>query len=213
MRWSPREKFSGDNVYFRFAQVAIPIIFLGLLANLSGNIFWEVARTNFPELPGLTIHLIAGLIEPVYTKFIPALAIVGYLRIHKSDSVDGLSNRFVSIAVLFGFLVGAMEFVLYFLKGIWISLYIPFPFGQLATCRFPPILMHWLNGTLIGISVFSLLGYNQEDRITILGRDVGDRLVFTIVAAVVALAMAQIIHVWWNTGGNEFVSTFIGISC
>ena len=207
-----------------YIKVVTFAVFLGILANGFGNLLWLTAHSNHPTFPPITKHLIAGLIEPITTKLIPVVSVVAYARFHRTSLQRYVSARFVRLAVLFGLLAGLVEFALYLFKAILLSFIVVIPFAEFLRCRFPPVLMHTVTGTLVTLPVLSIIGYSVGDSIVedipLLSEHypkflevLKDRLFLTIISTTLGILFAQLFHVWWNTGGGDVVAQFLKLPC
>lgn len=219
----PISRATIDRLYI-FSKYAVVAGFLGAILTALGGLIWLVARSNFSEFPQITRHLITGLLEPTTTKLIPAIAILAYTR-----KFDRITNQFISentliLAILFGFLIGSLEFFLYILRAVMYSLFIPVPLTEAIACRLPPILLHTVTGTIVSLPILSLADYdirnNQQLRVSIFSEQFPllksrnmNRLFLNISLGSLLLIVAQVLHVWWNTGGNEIIAQILRIPC
>jgi len=114
--------------------------------------------------------------------------------------------------------------VFIFIKAGLLSLFVAVPFAEVFRCRFPPVLMHTVTGTLVTLPVLSLVGYQAGDsiagKIPILSKHhpkiseiLKEKLFPTIIATTIGILFAQLFHVWWNTGGGDIVARFLGAPC
>lgn len=207
-----------------YLKLTLFVALLGIAVNLFGNLIWATAKENHPAFPTITKHLVAALLEPTTTKLIPAIAVTAYARLYRLDLAEYISAHTFRLAVFFGFIVGFSEFGLFLLKGSYISIFVPLSLLEVIRCRATPVLMHTITGTLIALPVFSLVTYqvdvpNQAESLS-LSDDVPtliylltDDFFRTLLVGTLLFLLAQLFHVWWNTGGNNVVSRLIGLAC
>lgn len=208
----------------RYVWIIAAAVFLGILATQFGNLMWATAQSNYSSFPPLTEKLFPALIEPITTKLIPAFAVVSYIRLHKPNLQQYASTRVTRLAVGFGAIAGLVEFALYLLLAILVWLFQPVSFAEVLRCRIPPIFLHTVTGTLVTLPVLSAISYRMGDVIVedvpllseyypTVSELLKDRLFVTIILTTLGILLAQLVHVWWNTGGGSVVGRLLKLPC
>jgi len=140
-----------------------------------------------------------GVIEPLATKFVPALFVAYTARTQVPAAAGLLERRWLAAGVGLGLAVGLMEFLskLPLLASDRGSL-------VLVGCALAPaLLLHPLVGALVAAPTFRAAASEPLTR--------ARRLTLAVLAVGIVAAMA--VHVWWNTGGGATVAGAISPQC
>ncbi|WP_049994967.1 hypothetical protein [Halapricum salinum] len=163
---------------------SITNIYLGVIVFFAASlVLADYGNRFFVYVVQIDVHhrFIAGIIEPVLTKFLPASVVVSLLEWYEVPD-DYLRAHPYRMALLGGFSVALFERILFVvIRGGTISL----GFTLAAA-------LHVLNALLIAGLVFSTPTEEQD---------------WMFLAKLVAITvLAMIIHVWWNGWGVLWVA-------
>lgn len=196
----------GDRVGRPFELVFFPLA-VGLVTNaFLGNLLWGIATANHPEFPWLTKHLMAAMLEPFTTKLFPAVLMVAMVRVFYPELRFRVRVRSIHYALSLGLLFGLAEVLL-----VKVPHNLNDPLHLVTICGIPTALMHGFTGLVVASGLFWMIDYSPPEQVTVMGRDVGDRVFWAILTTVVGLGTALVLHVWWNTGGTDLVYEVLGL--
>lgn len=183
-------------------QVVVVVLIGAFLLNiLVGQALLSMIVAQNSALPRwlASAHL-AGIIEPVTTKFVPAIALLWYYRDRSTKTVRYLrENAWLSGAVL-GFTIGVMEALMKVaqLTGMYADVH-TVSVGSLVAAT-----LHLFTGFLVAGAAFRwwVWDTNSNRRQELL----------TSVKILLPLVVAMTVHYWWNSGGLLVVNDLLGLS-
>lgn len=188
-------------------RTLVEIGLYGLVAVVGGLVLAAVLEivylifmvTEGAEVQGALVQTlpVAGVIEPLTTKLLPALFVVYMARSQAPASRGLFHRRWLLAGLSVGLAIGLLEFLL---KLPALTSGGP----SLIVCALPAAaLLHPLMGLLAASPAFRLVDGDYEGR----------RRLAWIGIVLVTLALAMGIHYWWNTAGLEVVRGALPGSC
>lgn len=157
-------------------KIALPFG-LGVVAMAAINVaVMHVLSFSYPETSFNTLRIciqpaLAAVQEPVTSKLLPAVFIVWLAR--KQEWTENLIARRYHYGLVGGLTVGVVEWGSKLIDSL-----------SLGFTGFPPILMHTVNGLLIGTTVFRVAEKEKQPK--------------DFVYLLLAVVLATSIHLFWN---------------
>lgn len=158
-------------------KIALPFG-VGVVAMAAVNVvLLRFLSFSFPSASFNTLRIcihpvLAAVQEPFTSKLLPAVFIVWLAR--REGWTERVVTRRYHYGLIGGLTVGGVEWGSKLIDSLSLSL-----------TGFPPILMHTVNGLLIGTAVFRIAGKEKQLK---------DYAILLL-----AIALAVLIHVFWNT--------------
>ena len=186
----------------RYRFVGGGVLFGAFLVNaLVGHAVLPTFAAQYPNLPRMFASArLAGLIEPVTTKALPALVILWYYRDRSPELIQAIRTRPWLAGAILGWTFGVTEMLLKVPSqtSTYASATVVTP--QIAIAS----LLHLATGTLAAGVIFRL--YNEDS-------DAPRRMeILSGIAWGLLLVTAMVIHYWWNAGGLLFVYRTLGLT-
>lgn len=158
-------------------KIALPFG-VGVVAMAAVNVaIIQILSFTFPSTSFNTLRIcvhpiLAAVQEPVTSKLLPAVFIVWLAR--REGWTENVVARRYHYGLVGGLTVGVVEWGSKLIDSLSLSL-----------TGFPPILMHTVNGLLIGIAVFRVARKEKQPK---------DYAILLL-----AVVLAMLIHLFWNT--------------
>lgn len=158
-------------------KIALPFG-VGVAAMAAVNIvIMQILSFSFPSVSFKTLRIcihpvLAAVQEPFTSKLLPAVFIV-WLAKREGWTERVVARRF-HYGLIGGLTVGGVEWGSKLIDSL-----------SLSFTGFPPILMHTVNGLLIGTAVFRVAGKEKQPK--------------DYVILLLAIVLAVLIHLFWNT--------------
>lgn len=186
----------------RYRTVGMAVLVGAITLNyLVGLAVLPIFSRQFPNLPSvLASARLAGLVEPITTKALPAMAIIWYYRDKSPELVRRIRSRAWLSGATLGWTFGVMEMLLKVptQSSTYVSATVVTP--QLAIAS----VLHLVTGTLAAGAIFRWWDG---------GADASCRQeALTGIAWGVLLLAAMGIHYWWNAGGLIYVYRALGLA-
>lgn len=171
------------------------------LNGLVGNALFPMFAAQYPSIPEWAASArLAGLIEPVTTKFIPAGILLWYFHNQSPETVDYLRRNSWRSGALLGFSFGLIEALAKVVMPTGI-------YGDVNSVTVPIFLATWLHlftGFLVAGAAFQWWGRDQNPsyrQSIFLGAKIG-----------IPLTIAMGIHYFWNAGGRVLIYKPLGFA-
>jgi hypothetical protein len=172
-----------------------------LLNGLVGNALFPAFAARYPSLPEWAASArLAGLIEPVTTKFLPAGFLLWYFHNHSPDTVDFLRRNSWRSGALLGFSFGLMEALLKVVKPTGV-------YGDVSSVTVTIFIATWLHlftGFLVAGAVFQWWGRDPDPSYR--------QWIFLGVKIGIPLTTAMGVHYFWNVGGRALIYEPLGFA-
>lgn len=181
------------------------VIFIGafILNSLIGNAVVASFAALNPDLPRVFVSaLLAGVIEPVTTKFLPAATIIWYYKDRSQETIERIREQPWVWGAVLGWTFGIFEMLLKIPSKSTAYANV----NAITLSTFVPSLLHFLTGLLVAGAVFR---WWQIDG------DFSRRIkLWTGVKFGLLLILAMVIHILWNVIGVGYIQKtfeFLGV--
>lgn len=185
-----------------YRNAGIAIIIGALTVNiLVGLAVLPTFAAQFPSLPRVFASArLAGIVEPITTKALPAVAIIWYFSDRSPELVNRIRTQPWLSGALLGWTFGVVEMLLKVPAQTTAYASATTVTPQLFVASF----LHLVTGLLAAGAIFNWLNLDEP-----ISRP-REALTGLLLALMVVAAMA--IHYWWNAGGLVYVYRTLGLA-